>query len=245
MSASSLDTARTPDPERYWSDQDVDGVLDTLTAGGLVLVKGDIGYGLFGTSERAIRRMYEVKGRRFTNPCIFIGNLDVLDEVVELPSPEVRDWIADVTSWTTLAVVGRVRPGSRVLAGMDPWVRSQSVTDGTVAVFLGTGPYIEQLVIRAFAEGWVFVGSSANKSTTGNNFHFGELPPELIEAADYAVNHGRSKLENPGRLATTIVNFANWTIRREGVNAGEIKAEFTALRHRLVGEGSGGRSDAV
>lgn len=239
MSAAPSESAAGPDPAPYWTAAEVDGVLDTLRSGGLVLVKGDIGYGLFGTSEAAIRTMYRVKGRRFTNPCIFVGNLDVLDEAVELPMPEVRDWVEDVAGWTTLAVVGRARPGSRLLAAMDPWVRSRSVTDGTLAVFLGTGPYIAELVDRSFAEGWVFVGSSANKSTTGNNFRFAELPPELVAAADFAVDHGRSKLENPGRLATTIVNFSNWTIRREGVNAGPIKAEFTELRRRLLGEASG------
>ena len=38
------------DPGVYWAEGEVEAAVDTLLSGGLLLAKGDIGYGLFGTS---------------------------------------------------------------------------------------------------------------------------------------------------------------------------------------------------
>jgi tRNA A37 threonylcarbamoyladenosine synthetase subunit TsaC/SUA5/YrdC len=218
----------------YWTAEEVDAAIDTMRRGGLILVKGDIGYGLFGITEQAIAKMYRLKGRQASNPCIFVGNLALMDEIAAIGQPEVREWIAQTAGWTTLAVVLPARTDSPYLRSMDPWVRERSVTRGSLAIFLRTGPYVEQLIARAFGEGWVFVGSSANKSLTGNVFRFEDLPPEIVAGADLAVDHGVASLINPQRRATTIVNFTNWTIRREGVNHEQIRASFERLRKRVA-----------
>lgn len=217
----------------YWHSSEVDDALATMRRGGLILVKGDIGYGLFGITEPAISRMYQAKGRSLSNPCIFIGSLDVLDEIAVIEQPEVREWIEETASWTTLAVVLPARMPSSYITGMDPWVRERSVTNGSLAIFLRTGPYIENMVASAFSDGWVFVGSSANRSHTGNVYRFEDIPPEVISAADLTVNHGTSAHINKQRLATTMVNFTNWSIRRAGVNYEPIKLSFEQLRERI------------
>lgn len=218
----------------YWRPSEVDDALATMRRGGLILVKGDIGYGLFGITKAAISKMYEAKGRSLANPCIFIGSLEVLDEIAVVEWPEVREWIEETAAWTTLAVVLPARMSSPYITGMDPWVRERSVTNGSLAVFLRTGPYIGEMVSRAFGEGWVFVGSSANRSHTGNVYRFDDIPPQVIDAADLAVNHGTSAHVNDQRLATTMVNFTNWSIRRAGVNHEPIKASFDRLRARVA-----------
>lgn len=218
----------------YWTPEEVAAAIETMRRGGLILVKGDIGYGLFGISQAAIAKMYAIKGRELSNPCIFVGNLELMDEIAVIDQPEVRKWIAETARWTTLAVVLPARMDSPYLRSMDPWVRERSVTRGSLAIFLRTGPYVEQLITGAFSEGWVFVGSSANKSLTGNVFQFDELPPEIVQGADLAVDHGVAALINPERKATTMVNFTNWTIRREGVNHEQIKASFEQLKKRIA-----------
>ncbi len=219
---------------RYWTTEEVDAAIETMKRGGLILVKGDIGYGLFGISQSAIAKMYRIKGRQHSNPCIFVGNLELMDEIAVIEQPEVRKWIAEAAQWTTLAVVLPARANSPYLESMDPWVRGRSVTHGSLAIFLRTGPYVEHLIARAFGEGWAFVGSSANKSSTGNVFRFEDLPPEIVQGADLAVNHGVAALINPARRATTIVNFTNWTIRREGVNHEQIRDSFERLKKRVA-----------
>jgi tRNA A37 threonylcarbamoyladenosine synthetase subunit TsaC/SUA5/YrdC len=218
------------DPGVYWAEGEVAAAVDTVRAGGLLLAKGDIGYGLFGTSEDAIRRMYALKGRPFSNPCIFIGDLAVLDEVAEVPNPTVRGWIGELASWTTCAVVLPERPGSRLVAAMDPWARSQSITNGTLAVFLRCGGYLAQVVSRLRHDGIALVGSSANRSSAGNLFRPEELPPEFLAGADLFVEHGDAALANDERKATTIVNLANWSVKRMGVNGDEILASFEKLK---------------
>ncbi|MGF7235868.1 MAG: L-threonylcarbamoyladenylate synthase [Frankia sp.] len=219
----------SPEPP-YWKPAEVDDALATMAGGGLILVKGDIGYGLFGTSEDAIRKMYRIKGRPYSNPCIFIGSLDVLDAIAEIPHPAIRPWIEQLASWTTCAVVLPARAGSPELAAMDPWVRSQAITNGTLAVFLRTGPYINEMVRRALADGTVFVGSSANKSSHGNTFHFADLHRDFLEEADLVVDHGDAALANDERKATTMLNFTDWSVKRRGVNADRIVEQFEILK---------------
>lgn len=230
----SLGSGMPASAEKYWVASEVDAALATMKAGGLILVKGDIGYGLFGTSRAAIEKMYRIKGRPLSNPCIFVGNLTLVDEITIIRWPAVREWIEKVAELTTLAIVLPARMTSSYLETMDPWVRDQSVTGRSVAIFLRTGPYLEEVIARAFAEGWTFVGSSANRSLEGNTFRFEDLPQHFLTEADLVVNHGVASLINPERRATTIVDFTNWTIRREGVNHERIRAEFEWLRRRVM-----------
>jgi tRNA A37 threonylcarbamoyladenosine synthetase subunit TsaC/SUA5/YrdC len=226
------------DVERYWKDQVVDEALEHLRRGELVLLKGDIGYGFFGIGEAAIRRMYELKGRPHSNPCIFIANADIMDDIAEIEHPEIRQWIVETMQWTTLAVVLPARSQSRLVETVPAWVRAQSITNGTLALFLRTGPYLDVILRRAHAEGRVFVGTSANLSFQGNVFDYGDLPIKFVRGVGYSLDHGRSMHANDQRRATTIVNFTNWTIKRRGVNVERIEPSFLALKERLGGVSS-------
>jgi 2-isopropylmalate synthase len=229
------DPALYGDVEPYWRDEEVDEALVHLRAGELVLLKGDIGYGFFGMGEAALRSMYELKGRPHTNPCIFIANADIMDDIAEYPHPEIREWILETMQWTTLAVVLPARSQSRLVETLPPWVRQQSVTNGTLALFLRTGPYLDVILRRAHAEGRVFVGTSANLSFQGNVFEYGDLPIKFVRGVGYSLDHGRSLHANDQRRATTIVNFTNWTIKRRGVNVERIEPGFLALAERVKG----------
>jgi tRNA A37 threonylcarbamoyladenosine synthetase subunit TsaC/SUA5/YrdC len=219
---------------QYWSDEEVEKAIAALKAGGLVLLKGDIGYGLFGTSERAIRKMYELKKRPHSNPCIVIGNMAILRDIAIAPHPKIWGWIERAITWTTLAVVLPINPESLLLRTLPPWVYSQTVTNGTVAAFLRTGPYLDVVVQRAYERNTMFVGSSANPSFQGNLYAFSDLPGEFITGADFYIDHGSCKYANPQRLATTIVNFVNGSIKRRGVNAERIERDFAALAGELT-----------
>jgi tRNA A37 threonylcarbamoyladenosine synthetase subunit TsaC/SUA5/YrdC len=230
MNASSSHAARQPDAAADFTETDVRASCDAFAAGGLVLLKGDIGYGLLGHSEHSIRKMYQAKGRVLDNPCIVIGNLDILRDVALIPNAAIGDWIAATAAETTLAVVLPVNPNSKLLGKLSPWVYGQTVTRGTIAVFLNVGPFLEEVIARLSAVGLLVVGSSANPSAQGNIYRFEEIPAALRQAADFAIDHGRSKYANPERKATTIVNFTNWTLKRRGVNWEHIEPGFLALQ---------------
>lgn len=230
MNAHSLINPQQPDRAAAYTESEVGASCDALKDGGLVLLKGDIGYGLLGHSEPSIRKMYQAKGRDHANPCIVIGNLAILRDVALVPTAPIGDWIAATVAVTTLAVVLPVNPRSTLLSRLSPWVYGQTVTNGTVAVFLNVGVFLERVIDRLAAQGVLVVGSSANPSSQGNIFRFEDIPAELRAAADFALDHGRSKYANAQRQATTIVNFTNWTLKRRGVNWEAIEPGFLALQ---------------
>jgi tRNA A37 threonylcarbamoyladenosine synthetase subunit TsaC/SUA5/YrdC len=217
----------------YWNEEEADKALTTLKNGGLMIAKGDIGYGFFGISEAAIRKMYALKNRPYSNPCIVIANLQTLQEFAHIPHPDILAWIEDMVKWTTLAVVLPVNQESILLNTLPSWVYSQSVTRGTVAAFLNTGSFLEELVKRAYSEGFLFVGTSGNPSGKGNSYNFNDIPQEFIEKVELAIDHGPAKYENDSKFATTIVNFTNWSIKRRGVNWEVIEPSFYQLKERL------------
>ena len=217
----------------YWTEEEIVRSLEVIREGGLLIAKGDIGYGFFCNSEAAIRKMYSLKGRQFSNPCIVIANFKVLSEVAEFPHPKIFDWIKKTISWSTVAVVLPVRKDSVLLNKLPEFVYKQTVTNSTIAVFLRTGSFLEELIERAYNDGIIFVGTSANLSSKGNIFDFRDLPLEFLEGADWYINHGKSLYENKERLATTIVNFTDWSIKRRGVNYEIIEKEFFDLQKEL------------
>lgn len=200
--------------------------FSTIKNGGLALSPADIGYGLLGNSEYSIRKMYELKGRVFTNPCIVAGNRDVLADVANLPNNGTLDWLADITKTHTLAVVFPINPKSRLLKSLSPWVRDHSTENNSVAVFLNCGPVVEEMVRLAVENDMLLVGSSGNFSKSGNNFRLNDVPRKIKEGVDFYCDFGTAKHENSERMATTILNFSNHTIRRRGVNSTEILESY-------------------
>lgn len=216
------------------NQQDVELAIGALERGDLTLLKGDIGYGLLGSAEQAIKKMYEAKGRSLSNPCIVIGNRDILEDVAVVPDAKIGAWIDQTMRYTTLATVLPVNPKSRLLKRLSPWLYGQTVTNATIAVFLNVGPFLEEVISQAASRGLIVVGSSANLSSHGNIYSFDEIPKALRAAADFGIDHGRCKYENEERKATTIVNFTNWSIKRRGVNWEQIEPSFLALKSEIA-----------
>lgn len=220
-----------PDDEII-DDAEVEHVLDVIRGGGLTLLKANIGYGLIGHTERSIRRMYEVKGRPLTNPCITIGNIEVLRDLVIPLDPRLLDWIAEVSDMTTLAVINRLNPDSRLFNRLTPHVRRQCSENGTVATFIRTGAFVEKLVEKGLAEDLLLVGSSGNISSTGNRYTFADVQPPVLEGVDFWHEKGDAKYRNDQKLATSIVNLTNFTFRRKGVNHEYIEKSLADFRSR-------------
>jgi tRNA A37 threonylcarbamoyladenosine synthetase subunit TsaC/SUA5/YrdC len=216
-----------------FTDQEVVDAVSAVRQGGLALLKGDIGYGLFGITEAALRKMYEIKGRPYSNPCICITNLDILSEITRIPDPRIREWIIETAKWTTLAVVLPANPESRLLSRLPPWVYGQTVTNGTLAAFINPGTFLERVIALAREQGFLIMGSSGNPSSHGNIYEFHEVPEKIAEAVDFRLDHGRAKYANPERKATTIVNFTNWTVKRRGVNWERIEPSFYQLAEQI------------
>lgn len=208
-------------------EQQTTRVYDTLRAGGLAVVPTNAGYGLLAMGAQAVERIYALKGRPASKPCITVTTWPVFDDVATPIDPAVRAWIEETIRWTPLAVVARKNPRSRLLASMDPFVLTQSTHNGTVATFHAAGDLVVRVAERAWADGRLVVGSSGNRSGHGNAYTLAEVPAR--DAADIVVDCGAIPVPGGERRATTILDLQSGTFLREGLHFAAIERSWRAL----------------
>jgi tRNA A37 threonylcarbamoyladenosine synthetase subunit TsaC/SUA5/YrdC len=198
-------------------ENDAHRVYATLQAGGLALIPTDVGYGLVAMEPNAVRRIYELKGRPTTKPCVTVASFDILTRVAQPLSDAAREWLADITRLTPLAIVARLAP-SPLVDELPEYVRNQATHDGTIALFFRAGRLLERLAELALADGRLVLGSSANLSGTGNNYTFDSVPETMRASADLALDRGAAWFRNDQQLASTILDLTSGTFIRKGIN---------------------------
>jgi tRNA A37 threonylcarbamoyladenosine synthetase subunit TsaC/SUA5/YrdC len=208
------------------SPEEADRAYRVICEGGIVLVRSVVGYALMGKTDEAIERMYELKERPLVNPLIVAGNLDLLDKITIPVAPDVRDWLADVITRTTLAVINDMLPSAPLLSQLTPLARSRGTKEGSVALFLNTGWMSETLARKALNDGCILFGTSANASGRGNSYNFTDVPENMRNGADYVLDQGPSLYQSRDRLATTIVDLRRMITTRVGINAPLIMREL-------------------
>ncbi len=226
MEQTAENTLNTP----HHTPQELEEAYAVMARGGLILVKLDIGYGFVGCSEEAIRRMYELKGRPASNPCVVPGNMAILQQLCPGIDARTLDWIGEQMRWTTLSVIGDLNEDSTLWQSLPPFVRNQSSHERSVAVFLRPGTFLEALVERAFDDGRLLAGSSGNLSGQGNCYRPEDLAESIIEGVDLFINHGVARYENPQRMATTMIDLRTLEIKRRGINCAKLESSLARLR---------------
>ena len=216
-------------PGMTYLESDAQRVYTTLRAGGLVLLPTDVGYGLVATAEPAVRRIYELKGRPASKPCVTVANLDILTRVAQPLADDVHEWLADVTRLTPLAIVARTTD-SPLLARLPEYVHGQATHGGTIALFFKAGRILERVAELALADGTLAIGSSANLSGTGNNYSLDSVPAVMRESADLVIDRGPAWYRNDAQLASTILDLTTGTFLRRGINYAQIAEAWQALR---------------
>ena len=213
----------TPDP-------DAQRIYDILRRGGLALVPTDVGYGLLAMESEAVERIYALKGRPVTKPCVTVANAAILADVALPVGAVVVDWLRHITRTLPLAVVAPLDPASRLVGSMAPFVRSQATHEGTIAAFFSAGRLVESVAELARADGRLVVGSSANASGTGNNATLAEVPETMRLGADAVVDRGPVRLANPEKIPATILDLTTGRFLRRGVAFEQIERSWTAVQ---------------
>lgn len=193
------------------------------------MAKLDIGYGFVCYSDDSIKRMYELKGRPATNPCVVPGNIQILKLLCPKVPQAILDWLTEQLTWTTISVIADLDETAPLWLSLPEHARNQSSHKGSVAVFLKPGEFLDALVDKAFANGHLLAGSSGNLSGKGNSYRPEELAPSIIEGVDLFIDHGVAKYENPLRQATTMIDLRTLQITRKGVNLEQIDARLSEL----------------
>ena len=207
----------------------VDKAADVLDRGGVVLLRTVVGYGIVGTSDEAIKLMYDLKGRPPSNPLILVGNIPILDELTKPVGHVAREWLDDVITRTTLAVVNDIDVDSEIYESFSPFAKAQATKDGSVAVFLNTGWLPEQLAIRMAEQGKALFGTSANATGEGNSQSIDDVPDTIRDAVDFSYDQGPVLYQTVDKLATTSVDLRTLTISRLGVSAAMLMRDIRRI----------------
>jgi tRNA A37 threonylcarbamoyladenosine synthetase subunit TsaC/SUA5/YrdC len=209
-------------------ERDARAVYTTLRAGGLALLPTAVGYGLVAMEADAVRRIYELKGRPASKPCVTVTTPAITAQVALPLASTIVDWLAEITRTTPLAVVAPLDPKSPLCSSQSEYVREQTTLAGTVALLYSAGELVERVATLAYADGRLVVGSSANASGTGNNYALDKVPAEMRGRADLVIDHGPTRLDAE-RRASTILDITQDRFVREGINFERIARSWAAL----------------
>lgn len=167
--------------------QAINNAYSAIKQGGLAIIPSRVGYTLLGNSDSSIRKMYNIKGRPLSKPCVLLTTLSDMCEMAEVQGEHIR-LIQAIDRRQLLCGFILKRKEHPTLSTLPKWTNRQSQKDNTSCYVIHGGKYIEHLVTLAKADGIMIVGSSANKSGTGNEGHFKRIPVEIRSSVDAYVN---------------------------------------------------------
>lgn len=162
-----------------------------VSQGGVIIYPTETFYGLGGhpKMERAIERIYRIKGRDSGKPLPLIASdLDAVREAVS-------GW-SDIAE--RLAAVFWPGPLTLLLPASSSFPPALHAGTGSVAIRISSHPMARTLAKRA---GGVLIATSANRSGDPACRSVGEIPPEVTDLVDLVLDTG----ELPGGLPSTIV----------------------------------------
>lgn len=209
---------------------DAERVMKVLVDGGVAIIYLDVAYAVLGRSEESVRRIYAAKGRSFSRPTGIVGCLELHDELHLLDDAK-REMVraVTVTHGLPLSVIAPFRRDHPFLANLDPFVLNNANKDGTLNLLLNAGRLRDAIARLSWQRMTPLVGSSANVSLSGSKFRVEDIEPAIRGAADIVVDYGVSRYHNPSGRSSSMIDFRDFTIVREGVC-------FDAIRSVLEGE---------
>lgn len=215
-------------------DKNIDGEIKrayaVLKNRGLILVPSDVGFVLLGNSKKSIKKMYRIKGRPEYKPCMIIGNnKKIFDEITDVSKIVFNRYIKPIKDMGYLCafIIPMNKNANQWYDSLDRWVLEHSSENETVSVPFNAGKIIDKLSILAEKDNLLIVGSSANKSGSGNSYSFEEVPQNIIDNVDYIIYESKpAKFESKKskNLGGTILDLskAKPKVFRKGVLFKEI-----------------------
>ena len=165
---------------------EIQRAYETISLGGLAIIPSRVGYALLGNSEESIRKMYELKGRPLSKPCIVLTTAPMLDEIAMIP-PFAREVIHTIEKEKLLCGFILPRKDNSIYQSLSTWTSAYSQKNGTSCFVINAGDYVEYLTKKSIEDKIIVVGSSANASGTGNERIFSRLPESIRTGIDCAI----------------------------------------------------------
>jgi len=192
-------------------------IFNTLKSGGVVVLPFDVSYAIFAHTARAVERIYEIKNRSHSKPNGVLGNWEIFNELMK-SSAKDQDIVKCITLDHNLpmSVVGEYRADHDFLATTQHGALRRSTKGPTMDLLMNAGDLHRELTKLSFSSCTPLMGSSANKSLSGNKFELGHVEAEVTEKADLNVDHGRCKYENEWFIGSTIIELGTHRVLRYG-----------------------------
>lgn len=220
---------KSPGDEHWdWTAEHVLHALDVMARGGLALFRCNVGYALAGTTVAAVDRIYELKGRPRTKPCVTLGNRATMEEISSVWT-EHAPLIRQLERASSVGFITPLRRDADIFDSVDPELLRMCTKSGTIAIFLRMGLFIDALTAEAWRRGMLVVASSANTSGTGNCVRYNDVPDSITANVDVSLDGGEIYWTGP-RLGSTVVDLNDLTVMRSAANSNEIESRLAAYR---------------
>lgn len=195
---------------------DAHRVFETISAGGAVILPGDIGYGAGASSSEALQRLFVAKQRAPHKRHAMVGNYELHREVHELGSRE-QEMVDAITldADLPLCVVAPYRADHPVVAAVEAETLAASTVGNTLAMLVNGGRLQEEAVRLCHQAGVPFLGSSANLTGTGTKFRVKDIQQPILDAVDLVIDYGLRKYHHY-RRSSTIIDFSTMEVVRIG-----------------------------
>lgn len=158
-------------------NDDIKAAVDVLRKGGVIVYPTDTvwGIGCDATNADAVKRVFAIKRRADAKALItLVGSVAQLERTVE-GIPDVAYELIEYSEKPLTIVYDGVAPGSRIAPEL-------LGPDGTIGVRLTSEAFSKALCL---ALGRPLVSTSANISGEPAPTLFGEIKPDILDAADY------------------------------------------------------------
>ncbi len=212
------ETFRASVPSAGQVRADAVAAMDVAMDGGVAIIPLDVAYGIIGTTPDAIRRIFTAKNRSYDKPSGMFSSWRLSSEI-HLMEPAkhaiARRMVEEVG--LPFSIVAPFDANHPLMRAAPPFVLENSSLGGTVDMLLNAGPFHDAIAGLAAERGTPVFGSSANASMKGSKYCLAEIDAPVRAAADIAFDYGRSKYANDKGRSSTIVDFADWTVIRVGV----------------------------
>jgi tRNA A37 threonylcarbamoyladenosine synthetase subunit TsaC/SUA5/YrdC len=199
-------------------ERDAQRVFDVLVHGGTAIIYLDVAYAILGRSAESVRRIYTAKSRSFGRPTGIVGALE-LHDAIHLMDDRAKAIVRAVTVKhdLPLSVIAPYRENHAFLCNLDPFVLGNAIKNGTLNLLLNAGKLRTAVSRISFAAMTPLVGTSANVSLTGSKFRVEDIEPAMLAAADIVIDYGRARYHNPHARSSTMIDFRDLSVVREGV----------------------------
>lgn len=192
-------------------------IFNSMKSGGVVVLPFDVSYAIFAHTARAVQRIYEIKNRSYAKPNGVLGNWEIFNEVIDSAEKD-RDIVQCITldHGLPLSIVGNYRADHDFFATTQFGALRRSSKGATMDLLMNAGDLHRELSQMSLDACTPLMGSSANKSLSGNKFELHHIEAEVTDKVDLNVDHGKCKYENPWLIGSTILELGTYRVLRFG-----------------------------